>query len=263
MRWEVNGISHGEKCKEEALRIFEKNNMFTKDEVIKSLEYYIEILEEEEGLTNGSRKAKVKLFDRFLSAVKKCRLPDLDPETWRYYQYNLVGNGIVLELCTADEFEGHDDEQDFIKLADVKELLSVKSEYVSVEDFARIQEVKTETVVRWISTGRLNDAKLEGDKWLIPSDHDKPDRWRTSTDYLIEPELHLEEFPFVQFSESIYIRMDEDDKSKYLCTFSDYKNDFHEKMFLSKKDAERLRFLLIASGKARLNGHIQLSPCIK
>jgi len=259
----MDGISHGDDAKEKAQLVFVKNNMFTKGELITSLEYYIEYLQEDEDLTANSRKAKLDLFRRFLSVVKKSRLSDLAPESWRYYQYNLVGNGIVLELCTADEFEGHDDEQDYITLSDVKELLSVKSEFVEVEDFARIQEVKVETVMRWINAGKLSDAMLDGGTWLIPSDHDKPQRWQHSIDYLVEPGLHLEEFPFVQFSKNIDICRDDNDKSIYLCTFSDYESDFHEEMYLPKKDAERLKFLLIASGKAKQNGHIQFSPCIK
>ena len=263
MQLEMNGISHGDNVKEKAQQVFEKNNIFTKDELLTSLEYYIEFLQEDEDLTENSRKAKMDLFKRFLSVVNKCRLPDLAPESWRCYQYNLVGDGIVLELCTVEKFEGHDDEQDFITSSDTKELLAAKSEFVNVEDFARIQEVKVETVMRWINAGKLSDAVLDGDTWLIPSDHDKPQRGQNSSYYLVEPGLHLEEFPFVQFSENIDICRDDNDKSIYLCTFSDYKNDFREEMVLSKKDAERLKFLLAASGKAKPNGHIQFSPCIK
>ena len=257
----ADGALFGNNCEAEARSVFEKSHLFTKDELITSLEYHLEYIQEE-ALTENARREKLELYQQFLETIKKCRLPDLCSNDWKYYQYEFVGNGIVLALCTADEIEFDKEELNQLSILDYKELLKVNCKYVSTKEFALIQGVKEETVVRWINAGKLKDAKLEEDRWLIPSVQDKPRRWMVFTDYIVEPGLHLEEFPFVQFCDNVYIR-EADEKAMYICLFSNYSNDFREEMILKKEDVERLEFLLISSGKAELSGRIQYMPNIK
>ena len=262
MRYNINEPFLGDDCELEAKRIFAKNYLLSKNEVITSLKYQLEYIQAEDALTENTRTQKLELYERFLAAVKKCRLPDLSPDGWRYYQYEFVGDGIVLELCTIDEIEFHDDELDSARVSDLKELQKVNCNYVSIKEFASIQGVREETVVRWINAGKLKDAKLNGDEWLIPSVQNKPRRGSKFIDYIIEPNLHLDEFPFVQFSDNVYIQ-NTDDKAVYACYFSNYSTEFSEEMILPKEDVERLEFLLISSGKAKLSGHIQWMPIVK
>jgi hypothetical protein len=263
MRWEVNGARLQGNCEADALCVFEKTHLFTKEELITSLECHIDYFAEEKGLTEKSREKHVTLYKQFLSAIKKCKLPELAPSSWRYYQYEFVGDGIILELCTAKEIEFHDEELDSMSLSDSKELLRVDSEYVGIKEFAGIQGVKEATVVRWLNAGKLKSAKLDGDIWSIPAVQDKPRKERLFEQYLLETGLRIDEYPFVQYSDNIWIQQDDSDKSVYTCEFDNYTESFHEEIVLNKKEVERLEYLLIASGKAKLASYMQWMPCIK
>jgi excisionase family DNA binding protein len=251
MLWRINDPASSDNCEAEAISIFERYHLFTKDELIASIEFELEYMQKKEGQVEGYSKEKLELYNKFLSTVKNSELPDLPPDKWLYYEYNFVGNGIALKFCEVEEIVFYEDELNSITITEIEDALFVSCEYLSIQEFAQLQGVKESTVVRWVKTGKLKNAKLDEGKWLIPSVEEKPQRGRMYADYLLEPGLHLDEFPFAQLSDNIEIIGDKYDKSKCRCSFKNYENDFHEEMILSKKDAERLEFLLISSGKAR------------
>ncbi len=262
MRWNTKDSYLSDNCEEEAKVIFAQNYLFTRGELITSLECQLDYLQEEKGLTEKSRNHKMKLYKRFIDAIKKCKLPELSPDSWRHYEYYFTGYAITLELCSVEELEFHDNEVDGMTFADNKELLYVESEYVGTQEFAEIQNVKESTVVRWINAGKLKCAKLNGNTWEIPTVQDKPKRNEQPADYLIDEGLKIDEYPFVQYSDEIFF-FEEDDRKNYRCIFNGYKTDFREEMVLSKKEVERLEYLLIASGNAKINGYCQWMPMIK
>jgi hypothetical protein len=104
--------------------------------------------------------------------------------------------------------------------------------------------------------GKLKDAKLDGNLWLIPSVQNKPKRNEEPCDYLLDGELIIDEYPFVKYSECIMF-FKNNDKIGYDCLFSHNKNDFREELFLSKDEVERLEYLLISSGKAKQKRYMQ------
>ena len=64
-------------------KLFRENYLFTREDVLKSLELFIdhEKLNEEPRYTNEVVKNRIKLCKKFLAAVKKCKLPVLT-ELW-------------------------------------------------------------------------------------------------------------------------------------------------------------------------------------
>ncbi len=245
---------------------FRNSQLFSKEELILSFELMMEHIEHDAGYTKGSIKQKLELCNKFLVVLKKCKLPILT-ELYYFYDYKLTGNGIELNLWSAENLEVDEDGTSIstMSLALERTLLNVKCEYVTIDQFSKIQEVKPLTVTQWIHRGRLRNAKKDGDKWLIPSIEDKPSRGYESVQYLIEDaeSVQIDEFPLVSMCDSIWIRQDDEDKRKFICRFDNYKTHFHEKMELSRNDVESIEFELISSGKAKPEGIIRWVPTIE
>ena len=256
MLWIINDPASSDNCEAEAIKMFEKYYLFNKDEVISSLECHLEFMQKEKTRTKFLQMKMYELYERFLATVKKSDLPDLLPENWRCYEYEFVGNGIVLKITEVEEIGFSDDELDTITVTDLEEVFFESCEYVSVEEFAQIHSVKEKTVMQWINKGKLKNAKLEGDRWLIPSVEEKPKKERIFSDYYLKAELHLDEFPYVQFSDSIDIRELDTEIPLCQCILRNYSTGFHEEVIMTKKEAERLEYLLIASGKAKNMGYM-------
>lgn len=143
-------------------------------------------------------------------------------------------------------------------------MLSVECDYLTVEQFADIQSVTPITVRQWIRRGKLRSAKKNGRDWLIPSFEDKPSRGYESVQYLLEDaeSIQIDEFPLVSACDSIFIHQD-DDKTKFICCFDNYKTHLNERMVLNRQEVEFLELALISSGKAKPGSKIQFIPAIK
>ena len=74
--------------------------------------------------------------------MEKCKLPTLT-ELWWYYQYDFVTDRIALNLCYAEDIELEDDEEEISTETTRVEhtLFSIKCDYITVEEFAKLQEV--------------------------------------------------------------------------------------------------------------------------
>lgn len=87
-------------------KLFRENYLFTREDVLKSLELFIEHekVNEEPGYSNKVEKNRIKLCKKFISAVKKCKLPVLT-ELWWFNDYQFLGKSIELHLSQASEIE--------------------------------------------------------------------------------------------------------------------------------------------------------------
>ena len=92
-------------------KLFRENWLFTREDVLKSLELYIEHekMNGESGYSSEVVRNRVKLCEKFIAAVKKCKLPVLT-ELWWFYEYQFLGNSIELNLSQAEEIEVENDE---------------------------------------------------------------------------------------------------------------------------------------------------------
>lgn len=249
---------------DDILIVFYNKHLFTKEDLVDYFKLEIELIEEDEKLTPESRRQKLILYNRFLSKLNKCRLPKLEPADLEYYDCEITAHCIELVICKAgSDMELTEDGQDIDSLSSTIEntLLSAESDYVTVEQFAKIQEVTSMTVRNWIRKGRLRYAKLaDNGEWLIPSTEDKPSRYYGFVEYSILEPLQIEEFPLVSLSEIISIHRDPDDRSVYKCWFRNFTNQYWRIMELTQKDVEELEYVLIASGKTKAIPTIRQVP---
>lgn len=245
--------------------LFRENYLFSREDVLMSLELFIEHekLNEEPGYSNEVVKNRVKLCNKFYAAVKKCKLPVLT-ELWGFYEYQFLGNSMELNLCQADEIEVENDEISGMTSTVEHTLITVKCDYVTVEQYASMLGIEPITVRQWIRRGKLRHAKKNGRDWLIPNTEDKPRRGFASVQYIVENEAKIEsdEFPLLSVCDSISILQDQNNKSKFICYLNNYKTKFHSELELTRSEVERLEHAIIESGKARVEGSIQYVPYI-
>ena len=246
--------------------LFRENYLFTREDILNSLELFIEherLNEERPAYSSEVLKNRVKLCEKFVAAVRKCKLPILT-ELWWYYEYRFLENSMELNLCQADEIEVENDEISCMTSSVEHTLITVECDYLTVEQYAAMHNVESVTIRQWIRRGKLRHAKKNGRDWLIPDTEDKPRRGFTSVQYIIENEAKIEsdEFPLLAVSESISIFQDKNNKNKFICYLNNYKTKFNSEIELTRSEVERLEHTIIESGKARVGVNIQYVPYI-
>jgi len=246
--------------------IFREDYLFTREDILESLELFVahEKLNEEPAYPSEIVKNRVKLCEKFIAAVKKCKLPVLT-ELWWYYEYEFLDNRIELNLCQADDIEVENDMISSMTSTVEHTLITVESDYLTVEQYAAMHEVEPVTVRQWIRRGKLRHAKKNGRDWLIPDTEDKPRRGFTTVQYIVEKEEHIEsdEFPLLSVCEAIFICQDRDNKKQFNCYFENNKNGFNSKLELTRSEVERLEHTIIESGKTRVGLNMQFVPYIR
>lgn len=243
--------------------LFRESYLFSREDVLKSLDLLIEHEKANEGTlySKGVVKNRLKLCEKFYSAVKKCKLPVLT-ELWWYYDYQFLGDRMELNLCLADDIEIENDEISSMISTLEHTLISVECDYLSVEHFAAMLGVEAVTVRQWIRRGKLRYARKIGRDWMIPSIEDKPQRGFTSVQYILEKDSIIEsdEFPMLATADSISILQDQKRKSKFICYLNNFKTKFYAELELTRSEVERLEHTIIASGKARAEVNVQYLP---
>lgn len=246
--------------------IFREDYLFTREDILKSLELFVEHekLNKEPVYPSEIVKNRVKLCNKFIAAVKKCKLPVLT-ELWWYYEYQFLDNRIELNLCQAADIEVEDDIISSMTSTVEHTLITVDCDYLTVEQYAAMHEIEPVTVRQWIRRGKLRHAKKNGLDWLIPNTENKPRRGFTSVQYIIENGEHIEsdEFPLLAVCEAVYIFQDKDNNNSFICLLENNKNQFNSKLDLTRSEVERLEYTIIESGKARVEGNIQYIPYIR
>ncbi|NLV35013.1 MAG: helix-turn-helix domain-containing protein [Clostridiaceae bacterium] len=246
-------------------QLFREDNLFSHDDVVKSLKLFIEHEKsyKESGYSVEVLKNRVKLCEKFYAAVKKCKLPVLT-ELWWFYQYEFLENRMELNLCHADEIEIENNEISSMTLINKHTLIKVECDYLTVEQYASMLGVEPVTVRQWIRRGKLRHAKKTGRDWLIPNTEDKPKRGFTSVEYIVGKEqIESDEFPLLIASNSITIVQDKKQKSKFFCYLNNYETDFYSELELTRSEVERLEHTIIESGKARIESYVQYVPYIR
>ncbi|MCX8129701.1 MAG: helix-turn-helix domain-containing protein [Clostridia bacterium] len=246
--------------------LFRENYLFTREDILKSLELFVEHekLNEESGYSSEVVKNRIKLCNKFIAAVKKCKLPVLT-DLWWFYEYQFLGNSIELHLSQASEIEVENGEISVMTSTVEHTLITVECDYLTVEKYASMLGIEPVTVRQWIRRGKLRHAKKNGRDWLIPSTEDKPQRGFSPVQYLVENEAQIDsgEFPLLSACDSISIFQSQDNKSKFICYLNNYKTKFHSELELTRSEVERLEHTIIESGKARVEGSIQYVPYIR
>lgn len=245
---------------------FRRYYLFTKDELCQSINLMMDYYryDDEIKYTEEMRQNILLTFEKFLLKVEKIKLPNLT-ELWKYYQYDITGDSVTLSLCDAKDIELDGDGCiSSMSIENEHVLLTQKCDYLTIDEFAKVHNVTPGTVTQWIKRGKLKNAILLEGAWSIPSLEEKPERGYSYVQYLLKEDTHLsvEEYPLAALSESIFLYYD-NKKRCVVCSFSNWKTKLHEEMELEVREAERLEYELISSGKVKTDGRIQFVPTIE
>jgi len=247
-------------------KLFRENYLFSREDIMKSFEMFIDHmrLNEHPRCSPIALKNQLKLCERFLDTIKKCKLPVLT-ELWNFYEYRFLIGSIVLDLCNASEIEIENDELGTISVTVEHTLIEIECEYLTVNQFAAMHQVDEKTVGQWICKGKLRHAKKVGQNWLIPNTQDKPKRVFDTVQYVVKADEKITnyEFPTLAMIESVFISQDNSDKKIYHAHFRNFTSGYSCEMDLSRDEVERLEYIIIESGKAEIEATIQYNPYIR
>lgn len=247
------------------LEVFRQELCFNKKQIQNFFEQFIEHhrTSKKEEYSEQYRQCLLELCDRFKIALDRCKLPMLK-EDWWFYDYEQINDGIELYLSLCEDFE-LDEEGDISTMTASERfiLLSVKCDYLTVEQYAQVHRVIPTTVRQWIRRGKLRTAKKTGRDWLIPSIADKPTRGFESVTYIWDsPPVSIEsDFPFLKGYNCIYIHQDKTEKAKFHCIMGYPGAENREKITLSIQEREKLELALIANPTIKVELlHIMFKP---
>lgn len=233
------------------LEMFNKEHCFTKEDVQQHFTDFVEFnwKGEENGYTETYSESLLELSDRFKSTLGDCRLPSLTDDWW-FYDFRHLNDGIELNLYYCDEIE-MDEEGELIGTTSSQKfmLLSVKCDYLTVDEFAVIHNVANTTVRQWIRRGKLRTAKKAGRDWLIPSITERPTRGFKNVSYHWKwlPVMIVEQFSFLEDYKIIYIFQNQNDRTKFDCNLG-YPGEYNRsKLILSREEREKLELALIGN----------------
>lgn len=250
----------------DSLRVFKRDFLFSKDDLLASLSLWIDHEEENEDheYSDVVVQNRIALAKQLVTAIEKCHLSILD-EMWQFYEYTYWGDRMVLEMCEASDFEIDENECPTMTVNTISELLCVECELLTIEQFAAMHNTKLATVESWLNRRKLRHAKKTADGWRIPNTEDKPKRSFEYVIYDVKPseKVSSNEFPMLAMAEQICIKQSDSDKGKYICTIHNYSKKFTTNFELSKDDVERLELILISSENVTIESPVQFVPLLR
>lgn len=234
------------------IEIFRQEYSQTKEEIIEEFKSHYNYYKDNDDSENQTKEHKakyLKLCQKFLEKLEKIKLPELTDDWW-CYSYLLKNDSIDLALSFCEELEVEDGEVIGATFSDEFILLSVRCEYMTVAEYAKLYNVTEITVRQWIRRGKIRTAKKEGRDWIIPDIADKPRRGFEDVSYSWEeltPKI-VEKYPFLEGYREALIFQNEDDKGLFDVTLINHKKGRREKIQISNSKRENLELELISSG---------------
>lgn len=239
----------------EKLALFKKKYCFNKADVQLDFKGYMEQYEpdSEEDYREPYRRTMFELCERFQHALDNCSLPQLTDDWW-FYDYEQTNDGINLKLHFCEEFDIEENGIESMTFTEEFTLLSVKCDYLKVEQFATINNVTDITVRQWIRRGKLRTAKKVGRDWFIPSIATKPARGFSPVSYYWDrlPTILSDSFPFLVGYDCAYIFQNKEVKSQFDCILGYPGQNDRVKITLSTTEREKLELALISSTIVRI-----------
>lgn len=247
------------------LKLFKENHLLTKQEIMYSLDEYIKHYEEsyvEQDWSIIKRDNVLDLCYQFKHAIEISKIPQM-LDKWYFYDYCFNSDSIQLNLYYCEDIRFDEcGEILHMEFSEIFELIKVKCEYLSIEEFSLMFGIKAQTVRKWIKTGRIRSAKLCGNDWMIPKIADKPKRKFESADYYWSEkiECNKNEFSFLEKCSHIYMYQDNKNKEIYNLILNDQNKQYVGNLALTKKQRERLEYFLISLSQVSC---VSSGECVK
>lgn len=232
-------------------QIFKEHFSQTKEKVVeefKSHYNYYKHSDDSKEQSSQQKQKYLKLCEKFLEKLENAKLPKLTDDWW-CYSYSLKNDSIDLVLSFCYKLEVENGELSSATTSEEFILLSVKCDYMTVAEYAKLYNVKEITVRQWIRRGKIRSAKKQGRDWIIPEIADKPKRGYEPVTYYwqhLTQEI-LEKFPFLKGYNNMYIFQNNQDKGLFDLILSSNTHERKEKIQVSNAKREKIELELISS----------------
>jgi len=162
----------------------------------------------------------------------------------------LESTGINLQLCFCEDIE-FDEEGCISEMSSSGffDMVTIKSAYLTVEQFSEQCNVKTTTVRQWIRRGKIRNAIKTGRDWLISELTRIPSRGYEDVTYFWDfPLFELEkEYPFLNGYKCIYFFQDDKNKTMYHGILGAPGSENRIKTDFTTQEREKLELALITN----------------
>lgn len=149
------------------------------------------------------------LSDKFIKTAKARVFPDLSANDNWGYAINYECGTITLYLLQHSENN---------KITENFALLSVESDLISADEYAKMYNIAPHTVNQWIRRGKIRTAKKIGNDWMIPTLTESPKRGYESATYILPNSIATitNAYPFLQNMQSVTIEQDKNNKNEFI-----------------------------------------------
>ena len=161
----------------------------------------------------GVNDAYRSIILKYLKKLKKALIeyPICIEDAWykHHYVVDIKSESIKLVLlCETAPLElVNATEDEPFSFREVADILTINSEFLTVEQFAKLYNVSIRTVKNWISQVKLHSAKKTDGTWIIPELQPRPERGWYWVQYYWNslPPRILKEYPYIKNSTCITI----------------------------------------------------------
>lgn len=145
------------------------------------------------------------LSDKFIKTAKARVFPDLSANDNWGYAINYECGTITLYLLQHSENN---------KITEKFALLSVESDLISADEYAKLYGIEPHTVNQWIRRGKIRTAKKIGNDWMIPTLTESPKRGYVPATYILPNGITTVTniYPFLQNMQSVTIEQNKNNK---------------------------------------------------
>lgn len=231
---------------------FKKNHMTSKQDLLKKFDCIIKTVNQKSQDDTRHSAAYYHVVNELLKKFQKKLVSTrlfTELEDWWAYELTLSYDGIYL-FCNHYNFRGLAPDNKLDMVCDQEFiLLSVKSELLTVEQYAEQYGVESVTVRQWIRRGKIRTATKYGKEWRIPILTETPTRGYSPASYSWkQPLTELPKgYEFLVAYDKVLILQIPEAKRQYQLFFSTTANiEIKKCIQVTEAEKEKLELFLIA-----------------
>ena len=231
---------------------FKKNHMTSKQDLLKKFDCIIKTVNQKSQDDTRHSAAYYHVVNELLKKFQKKLVSTrlfTELEDWWAYELTLSYDGIYL-FCNHYNFHGLAPDNKLDMVCDHEFiLLSVKSELLTVEQYAEQYGVESVTVRQWIRRGKIRTATKYGKEWRIPILTEPSTRGYSPASYSWkQPLTELPKgYEFLVAYDKVLILQIPEAKRQYQLFFSTTDNiEIKKCIQVTEAEKEKLELFLIA-----------------
>ena len=236
-------------------QVFEEDFIRSKEELLKDIDSLLKWVERVRRGTHTRSQAYynryLDLVERFREKVRRKKFPE-KIDGWWYYEYEVLETGVILYLNHMSmPYLDNEGNITNVSVDTSFELFKVSSKMLTVEQYAKANDVTPTTVRQWIRRGKLRTAVKQGGEWRIPELAEVRDRGYKCAQY--EWEDYLTTFPaeysYINDYRMVTIEQDKDHKDIFNLVFGRSRSgkNIPKTVRMEQKEKEKFELLLITN----------------